>query len=56
MIFVELSVVTAFALLFSSFTNPILAAVAESPAEVVSVWPRRESLEDLFMKEVARER
>ncbi|MBD3868431.1 MAG: ABC transporter ATP-binding protein [Acidobacteria bacterium] len=34
----------------------LLAAVAESPAEVVSVWPRRESLEDLFMKEVARER
>ena len=34
----------------------LLAAVADSPAEVVSVWPRRESLEDLFMKEVARER
>lgn len=34
----------------------LLAAVSASGAEVVSVWPRRESLEDLFMKEVARER
>ena len=33
----------------------LLIAVSGSRAEVVSVWPRRESLEDLFMKEVARE-
>jgi ABC-2 type transport system ATP-binding protein len=34
----------------------LLAAVSGSPAEVVSVWPRRETLEDVFLKEVARER
>ncbi len=34
----------------------LLAAISGSPAEVVSVWPQRESLEDVFLKEVTRER
>ncbi len=34
----------------------LLAAVSGSTAELVSVWPRRETLEDVFLKEVARER
>jgi ABC-2 type transport system ATP-binding protein len=31
-----------------------LAKVGAGPAEVVSVWPRRETLEDLFLREVRR--
>jgi ABC-2 type transport system ATP-binding protein len=31
-----------------------LAAIVAAGAEVVSVWPRRESLEDLFLREVSR--
>ena len=33
----------------------LLAAVSGSTAELVSVWPRRETLEDVFLKEVSRE-
>jgi ABC-2 type transport system ATP-binding protein len=32
----------------------LLAALAASGAEVVSVWPHRESLEDLFLREIGR--
>ena len=32
----------------------LLTALAGSGAEVVSVWPRRESLEDLFLREIGR--
>ncbi len=32
----------------------LLNAVARSGGQVTSVWPRRESLEDLFLREVAR--
>ena len=31
-----------------------LAAIARGGAEIVAVWPRRESLEDLFLREVSR--
>ena len=33
----------------------VLTQVAECGAQVTSVWPRRETLEDLFLREVARE-
>ena len=33
---------------------PALAQIASSGGEVVAVWPRRESLEDLFMREIGR--
>jgi ABC-2 type transport system ATP-binding protein len=32
----------------------LLAAVPAAGGEVVSVWPRRESLEDLFLREIGR--
>ena len=32
----------------------LLAALAGARAEIVSVWPRRESLEDLFLREIGR--
>lgn len=32
----------------------LLTALAGAGAEVVSVWPRRESLEDLFLREIGR--
>jgi ABC-2 type transport system ATP-binding protein len=32
----------------------LLAAVPAAGGEVLSVWPRRESLEDLFMREIGR--
>jgi len=32
----------------------LLAAVPAAGAEVLSVWPRRESLEDLFLREIGR--
>ena len=32
----------------------LLAAASGSGAEVVSVWPRRETLEDLFLREIGR--
>ena len=31
-----------------------LAKVQESRSQVVSVWPRRETLEDLFLREVRK--
>jgi ABC-2 type transport system ATP-binding protein len=33
---------------------PTLAAIAASGGEIVAVWPRRESLEDLFLREIGR--
>jgi ABC-2 type transport system ATP-binding protein len=38
-----------------SLTN-LLAAVPAAGGEVLSVWPRRESLEDLFLREIGRAR
>ena len=32
----------------------LLAAVPAAGGEVLSVWPRRESLEDLFLREIGR--
>jgi ABC-type multidrug transport system ATPase subunit len=32
----------------------LLAAVSTAGGEVVSVWPRRETLEDLFLREIGR--
>jgi len=32
----------------------VLAAVPDAGGEVLSVWPRRESLEDLFLREIGR--
>jgi ABC-2 type transport system ATP-binding protein len=32
----------------------LLSALSEAGSEVVSVWPRRESLEDLFLREIGR--
>jgi len=32
----------------------LLSAVGSSGGEVLSVWPRRESLEDLFLREIGR--
>ena len=32
----------------------VLAAVPAAGGEVLSVWPRRESLEDLFLREIGR--
>jgi ABC-2 type transport system ATP-binding protein len=34
----------------------LLAAVRESDGQVLSIWPRRETLEDLFMREIVGER
>jgi ABC-2 type transport system ATP-binding protein len=34
--------------------TPLLAAVSGAGGEVVSVWPRRETLEDLFLREIGR--
>ena len=37
-----------------SSLTALLTALTGSGAEVVSVWPRRESLEDLFLREIGR--
>jgi ABC-2 type transport system ATP-binding protein len=34
---------------------PTLAALREAGCELVSVWPRKDSLEDLFMREIERD-
>ena len=33
----------------------LLAAVGQSEGGVISVWPRRETLEDMFMREIGKE-
>ena len=35
---------------------PLLERVRQGGGEVLSIWPRRDSLEDLFMREIHRNR